>query len=149
MRLATGSELEAAGRLLHDFNHEFGEPAPEAAWLARRLSELVAAGDTEVLLAATPPHGVAVLRFRPALFTPGLECYLAELYVEPDHRGHGSGRALMEAALTRARARGADYIELNTDEGDDAAIALYESLGFHSGHGSRGHPGSFYYEREL
>lgn len=148
-RLAGDGELDAAARLLCDFNHEFGDPAPEAAWLARRLSQLVADGDTDVLLAGTPPHGVAVLRFRPALFTPGLECYLAELYVKPHHRGQHSGRALMEAALTRARALGADFIELNTDEGDTAAMALYESLGFRSGHGGPGQPGSFYYELEL
>jgi len=43
-----------------------------------------------------------VLRFRPGIWTNALECYLAELYVRPQRRGQGLGRALMEAAITRA-----------------------------------------------
>jgi ribosomal protein S18 acetylase RimI-like enzyme len=149
VRLAGPGDLDEAGRLLHDFNREFGEPSPGPGWLSERLSQLLQAGYTDVLLSGAPPHGLAVLRYRPALFTAGLECYLAELYVVPQRRGQGTGRALMGAVLGRARARGADYVELNTDAGDTAAIALYESLGFHSGHGPPGRPGSFYYERDL
>jgi ribosomal protein S18 acetylase RimI-like enzyme len=149
VRLAGHADMAAVGQLLHDFNREFGDAAPAPAWLAQRLLELVDGGETDVLVAGSPPHGVAVVRYRRSLFTPGLESYLAELYVVPDRRGRGIGRALLETVLDRARARGADYIELNTDEGDDAAMALYESAGFHSGHGSPGRPRSYYYEREL
>ena len=59
-----------------------------------------------------------------------LECYLAELYVVPHERGKGLGRALLDGAMDHARARGADYIDLNADEADTVARALYESLGF-------------------
>jgi len=70
-----------------------------------------------------------VLRFRPAIWTPSLECYLAELFVVRAHRGRGLGRALMLAVLGTARAERADYIDVNTSEDDHAAPALYESLG--------------------
>jgi ribosomal protein S18 acetylase RimI-like enzyme len=50
--------------------------------------------------------------------------------VKPELRGQGRGRALMEAILETARKRGADYIDLNTEEDDTAARALYESVGF-------------------
>jgi hypothetical protein len=40
---------------------------------------LLEADEMTVLLAGAGPHGVAVLRFRPALWTDGLECYLEEL----------------------------------------------------------------------
>jgi ribosomal protein S18 acetylase RimI-like enzyme len=140
VRLAEPGDADAIARLLYDFNTEYEEPTPAPDVLARRLRRLMAE-DTVVLLAGDGPDGLALMRFRPSLWTDGLECYVAELYVVPALRGHGRGRALMEAALAFARERGADHIELNTDEGDAAARALYERLGFRET--------ADYYEREL
>jgi ribosomal protein S18 acetylase RimI-like enzyme len=149
VRPADPEELLHVAQLLHDFNHEFGEPAPAPSWLAERLAALTASGETEVLVTERPAAGVAVLRFRSALWSPGLECYLAELYVIPSRRGEGLGRALMERVLARARERGADHVELGTEETDVAARALYESLGFSNRQGGPDGPLSYYYEREL
>ena len=102
-----------------------------------------------MLLGGAGPDGIAVLRFRPALGTDALECYLAELYVVPPRRGRGLGRALMEAALDVARAEGADYMDLGTSEDDVAARALYESLGFTNREGGPGGPVMYVYERDL
>jgi ribosomal protein S18 acetylase RimI-like enzyme len=146
VRLAGPDDAADAGRLLHDFNVEYdaGTPGPEA--LAQRLGEIIATGDSAVLLGGDGPDGLAILRFRPALVTAGLECYLAELYVVPDRRGQGLGRALMDAAIELARRRGADTMDLNTGEDDTAARALYASLGFVSDEGGAT---NIYYEREL
>jgi ribosomal protein S18 acetylase RimI-like enzyme len=150
VRRAELTDAEAVGRLMHDFNAEFDEPTPEPAQIAERIRELLAGGDTAILLAGSGPDGLAILRFRLAITTPGLECYLAELYVVPARRGHGLGRALMNAAIDEARARGADYMDLGTSEDDVAARALYESLGFVNREGGRPDgPISYYYEREL
>jgi ribosomal protein S18 acetylase RimI-like enzyme len=149
VRRAGPADADAVGRLLHDFNTEYGEATPGPRKLAERVGELTAEGDTVVLVAGEGPHGLAVLRFRRSIWTPGLECYLAELYVAPAERGRGLGRALMEAVLETARARGADYIELNTGEDDVAARALYESLGFDNRGGKADGPVNYYYEREL
>lgn len=130
VRRAEAADVEAAGRLLHDFNHEFGDETPAPPVVATRLRQLLDGGDTELLLTGDDPDGLAVLRFRLAIFSPGLECYLAELYVVPGKRGQGRGRALMEAALVEARRRGATTMEIGVDEPDTAARALYESLGF-------------------
>ena len=100
------------------------------AVLAERIARLIEGGETVVLLVNDGPDGVAVLRFRPAIWSGGLECYLAELYVIPARRGLGLGRALMEAALKMARDRGADSMEIGVDEPDRTARNLYESLGF-------------------
>jgi GNAT superfamily N-acetyltransferase len=116
--------------LLCDFNREFGEPSPAPVVLATRLGQLLAHGDTAVRVVGDGPEGLAVLRFRPALWTSGLECYLAELYVIPSRRGQGLGRALMEAALREAKERGAHTIDIAVDEPDLAARRPYESLGF-------------------
>jgi ribosomal protein S18 acetylase RimI-like enzyme len=102
-----------------------------------------------VLLAGDGPDGIAVLRFRRSIWTPGLESYLAELYVAPYLRGSGLGRALMNAAIELAREQGADYMDLGTGEQDTAARALYESLGFTNNEGRPDGPVNYYYEREL
>jgi len=143
------AEAELAGRLLHDFNAEFGGPAPAPSWLGERICELLAGGDTAVLLAGPGPDGVAVLRFRAAVWTGELECYLAELYVAPDRRGRGIGRALMQAAIELAREWGAGFMELATGENDSEARSLYESLGFTNREGGADGPVNYYYELDL
>jgi ribosomal protein S18 acetylase RimI-like enzyme len=149
VREAELADAETIGMLLHDFNSEFGEPTPGPAALAERIRQLLTAGETKVLLGGREPRGLAVLRFRPSIWTQGLECYLAELYVVPDRRGQGLGRALMEAAIKLARDQGADYMDLGTSEDDEVARALYESLGFSNREGRPDGPISYYYEREL
>jgi ribosomal protein S18 acetylase RimI-like enzyme len=150
VRRADATDAQAVGRLMHDFNAEYDEPTPGPEWIAARIEELLAGGDTTVLLAGDGPDGLAILRFRLAITTPGLECYLAELYVVPERRGHGLGRALMKAAIDEARARGADYMDLGTSEDDVAARALYESLGFVNREGGRPDgPIAYCYERAL
>jgi len=138
VRRAAVGDAAAIGRLLYNFNCEYEEPTPDPSVLAVRLTELLEAGETLVLLAETGPEGLAVLRFRPAIWSSGLECYLAELYVAPASRGRGLGRALMEAALREARERGADTVDLGTSETDVVARGLYESLGFTNREGGGG-----------
>jgi ribosomal protein S18 acetylase RimI-like enzyme len=85
----------------------------------------------------------------PSIYSEELGAYLAELYVVPDLRGRGLGRALLEAAMDLARERGADHIDLNTAESDTAARGLYESMGFTNREGRPDGPSMLYYEREL
>jgi GNAT superfamily N-acetyltransferase len=149
VRMATPGDAAAIGRLLDAFNREFEDATPGAAALAERVADLLAEDELTVLLAEPGPSGVAVLRFRRALWTQALECYLEELYVVPEHRGRGLGRAIMEAALDLARREGAAGMYLGTNETDVAARALYESLGFsHREDGPDGPP-NYFYEREL
>ena len=149
VRRADVADAKAIGQLLHDFNREFDEPTPGPQTVAERVRSLLTAGEMTVLLGGAGPDGLAVLRFRPALWTEGLECYLEELYVVPERRGRGLGRALMEAALDVARREGADEMHLGTSEDDVAARALYESLGFSCREGKPGGPVNYFYEREL
>lgn len=155
VRLAESSDAQTIGQLLDDFNREYDDPTPGPPALAERMRELVTGEETAVLLADGAPNrdqrgadGLAVLRFRPGIWSTALECYLAELYVVPDRRGQGTGRALMEAAIELARARGADHMDLGTGEDDVAARALYESLGFDN-HERPGGPIAYFYQRDL
>jgi ribosomal protein S18 acetylase RimI-like enzyme len=149
VRLGQLADAKAIGQLLHDFNQEYNEPTPGPKRLAERIGDLLSEGSTEVLLGGAGPDGLAVVRFRPAIWTEALECYLAELYVVPDRRGQGLGRALLDGTIELARSKGADHMDLGTSEDDVAARALYESVGFNNREGKPDGPINYYYEREL
>jgi ribosomal protein S18 acetylase RimI-like enzyme len=144
--------VEAAARLLHDFNTEYDEPAPPVDEIGPRLAELIAAGDVTVLLARErgtgKAVGVAVVRIQPAVLTPTQEAYLAELYVVPQRRGQGYGRALITEVVRVSREQGADYAFLITTEDDRLAQRLYDAAGFRRTEGPDG-PLMLAYEREL
>src|SRR5829696_4763313 len=130
IRKASPGDAPEVARLLHDFQREFDEPSPGIELLSDRYRELIRKREMTVLLAGDGPDGFAQLRFRPWVYSAGLCAYLEELYVVPDRRGQGLGRALLEAAMETARAEGAEQIELGTSEDDAAARKLYESAGF-------------------
>jgi GNAT superfamily N-acetyltransferase len=151
VRQADSADADSIGRLLHDFNAEYDEPTPGPQALAERIRDLLAAGEITVLLSplAGEPAGLAVLRFRPALWSNALECYVEELYVRADLRGRGMGRALMEAVIAAALERGADRIDVGTGADDTVARALYESLGFSHRGGNPEGAVNYFYERAL
>lgn len=149
-RIASAADSGEVAALLHRFQAEFDEPTPGAAALEPRVREHLERGLSVFLLAGPPDTGVAQLRFREYLITGEPMCYLEELYVVPDRRGEGHGKALMEAAMEVARGRGATTMELGTAVSDHAARRLYESLGF-TNLEKPGDPESrmLYYERDL
>jgi GNAT superfamily N-acetyltransferase len=149
VRRAKIGDARVIAQLLHDFNREFDEPTPRLVELEQRIAQLLEGGETVVLLVGSNPDGLAALRFREAIWSSARECYLAELYVTPAQRGHGLGRALMNAALQQARDRGADTMEIAVDEPDVAARRLYESLGFTNRTGGADGPLMYLYERDL
>jgi ribosomal protein S18 acetylase RimI-like enzyme len=129
IRLAGAADAPAFGRLLHRFNVEFGEPTPDAEVIAERAAPLLESGEVTVLFAGDGPDGFAELRFRPSLYTGALDAYLEELYVVPERRGRGLGRALLLASLGAFRARGLARAELGVHARNRTGVALYESVG--------------------
>jgi GNAT superfamily N-acetyltransferase len=149
VRKASSADAAEAARLLHDFNAEYGDITPGVGPLTERLIELLDAGEATILLAGDGPDGIAVLRFRPAIFQTTKTAYLEELYVAPAKRGQGLGRALMDATIELARSEGAGWLEVATSEDDTAARGLYASAGFTDREGHPDGPVMLFYEREL
>lgn len=55
---------------------------------------------------------------------------LRKMYLLPDWRGRGLGKALLETALEHARRTGRERVDLETNRAMTAAIGLYQSRGF-------------------
>lgn len=153
IRVGTVADAALLGRMLHEFNAEYDETEPSAELTGELAGPQLQSGEVAVLFAeddgSEDPVGFAQLRFRLSLYSPGPDALLEELWVRPNARGRGLGRALLDAAMQLARDRGADRIELNTSTDDTAARALYSSAGFTNAEGGPGGPPMLYYEREL
>ena len=64
------------------------------------------------------------------VWTAADEAELANIAVDPDVRGQGVGRRLLDQAMAAARARGAAVMFLEVRESNAAARALYAQRGF-------------------
>ena len=129
---AEEDELDAAAALLAEFRDFWGKSQPSMAEIRASAARILAGGDGDYLLAAAggDPAGVAQVRFRWSVWTSAEDCWLEDLYVRESARRAGLGRALVEAAAKRATARGCRRIELDVNEDNEAAIALYEACGY-------------------
>jgi ribosomal protein S18 acetylase RimI-like enzyme len=126
-------EAEVVARLLVGFRDHLGLDWPSDNAFLAGVERLIEQPDTAFLLAAPsdgPPGGVAQVRFRYGLWWAADDCLLEDLFVREEARGYGLGRALVQGVIDLAAERGCRRIELDTNEANEAAVALYESLGF-------------------
>jgi ribosomal protein S18 acetylase RimI-like enzyme len=127
-------DAEAVAGLLVAFRDHMGLDWPsENAFLAS-VERLLEDRDTEFLLAApdagAAPAGVLQLRFRLSVWKAAPDAWLEDLFVAEEARRAGVGDALVTLATERAIERGAKRIELDCNECNAAAQALYERHGF-------------------
>ena len=127
-------EAEDVARLLIAFRDHMGMTWPSDNAFLAGAERLLDDPDTEFLLGApsedAPPTGVVQLRFRWGIWRAGGDMLLEDLFVEEHARGTGLARALVEGALDRARERGCRRAELDVNERNGAALALYSRYGF-------------------
>ncbi|MBA2347623.1 MAG: GNAT family N-acetyltransferase [Solirubrobacterales bacterium] len=127
-------EADTVTGLMVGFRDHLGKDWPsENAFLAG-VERLLEDPQTDFVLGAkdadSPPEGVVQLRFRHGLWRAGTDCLLEDLFVTEAARGTGLGRALVAAARDRALERGARRMELDVNERNAPALALYRSFGF-------------------
>jgi ribosomal protein S18 acetylase RimI-like enzyme len=102
------------------------EAAFEPAEWERRAREN-AAGERSVAFVVEPAAGMAVGALDAG--DPEL-AYLYAMWVAPEARRGGAGRALVDAVVAWATQRGARRITTSVTEGNAAATALYAGAGF-------------------
>jgi ribosomal protein S18 acetylase RimI-like enzyme len=127
-------EAPLVAALLAGFRDHLGYDGPDDASILASVERILARDDAEYLLAGDGrAQGVAQVRYRWSVWWAAEDCWLEDLYVRDEARGSGVGRALTEAVLERARARGCARVELDVNTENPAALALYRSLGFETG----------------
>jgi ribosomal protein S18 acetylase RimI-like enzyme len=133
VRQATVDDLAQLGSLFDAYRQFYELPADEAAARAY-LRERLSAQDSVVLVAQAPDtatlHGFCQL-YPSRCSLLGAPIYiLYDLSVDPAARGSGTAKALMLAAVERARRDGKARLELQTARTNQPARALYEALGW-------------------
>ena len=77
--------------------------------------------------------GLVHFTFQESTWAPKSFCLLEDLFVEPNVRGHGVGRALIDAVYEIAENSGASRLYWNTDATNETARKLYDSYTNESG----------------
>ena len=131
-RPAEARDLEAVAALFDAYRRFYEMPADLP--LARRYIEERFRRGESVILVAEDANGALVgfTQLYPAFCSVAADrtFVLYDLFVTPDARGTGAGRALMEAAEAHARAAGAARLELSTAKTNKIGQSLYESCGW-------------------
>ena len=110
-------------------------PLPES--YARAFRAIDADPNNELVVACRGGRVVGVLQltYLPSLtYQGGWRALIEGVRVASGERSQGSGKALFEWAIARARERGCHMAQLTTDKARPDARRFYESLGFVASH---------------
>jgi GNAT superfamily N-acetyltransferase len=136
IRRAGAADRDALEPMMAAFN-----AAERIAWDPARaraaLDRLLGTDDVGLILVAEQGGGAigyAVVTWGFDLEFAGRDALLTELFVDPAHRRHHVGVALLEAVVTAARTAGAAALHLLVDPANPPAIALYRRSDFEPSH---------------
>jgi GNAT superfamily N-acetyltransferase len=119
----------------HSRHPIYGRLRDDALQTARRRTALqIASGRQVTYLACEGKVPVGMLRCIDArgspLLVPPRYAYVTSVFVARKHRRRGVLRRLLDAAITWARARGLTEVRLHSTDGQAAANAAWDKLGF-------------------
>lgn len=132
IRAATMHDLDALAELLDGYRQFYEQPSNVQAardFLRQRFGQ----ADSRILVSENGEGALTgFVQLYPGVSTVGLNARwtLNDLFVCPEGRERGTGRALMEAAAQLAREHGVARLILMTQIENERAQHLYESLGW-------------------
>ena len=131
-RIAGLAELDAIALLFDAYRQFYEQPADLA--LATRFIRARMENDESVILLASNEEGSALgfCQLYPSFCSVEAApiCTLYDLFVVPEARRAGAGRALLLAAERHAAQNGRARMDLTTARTNRAAQSVYESLGW-------------------
>ncbi|GGC39194.1 GCN5 family N-acetyltransferase [Siccirubricoccus deserti] len=130
IRRAVPDDAPALAAMLRALNDEPGLQ-PGLITPDRVARDLIGDARCVVLVACLDGHAAGLATAHPSYDSGhsrwGL--FLNDLYVVPEARRHGMGRALVAAMAAEALASGGSFLWWNADEGDETALAFHRRLG--------------------
>jgi ribosomal protein S18 acetylase RimI-like enzyme len=133
IRLASAADLDALVQLAVAFRDHLGQSSPMQEDFRRSFAMLLGSDEAEFLLACDAQEaalGYVQCRYRHSAWVSALTAEIEDVFVIREGRRCGVALRLVETAIARAAARGCRVIGLNTNERNEAAVALYRRLGF-------------------
>jgi ribosomal protein S18 acetylase RimI-like enzyme len=127
--------VEIANEVTEELVASLNRLLPQLSTNAAPLSEsdvasIVASSATVVFIARDDGQIVGSLTLVIFPIPTGLRAWIEDVVVDGAARGKGVGEALTNAAIDESRRRGVRSIDLTTRPSREAAIRLYERLGF-------------------
>ena len=121
------AEAVAMARELHG-----AEPTADLEPLRPRFEALLGSADVTPFLAESGGDavGLGILHFRRRLNFTTFEGWISELFVRPEARGQGIGRALLDALIAEWRLRGGHRLQIQVPDQAAAAEAMLSHAGF-------------------
>ncbi|MGO2148448.1 GNAT family N-acetyltransferase [Halomonas sp.] len=132
VRAAVLDDLDALSVLLDDYR-QFYQQQSDLKGARYFLNQRFGLGDSFILVSEEAQGTISgFVQLFPGLSTVGMNARwtLNDLYVLPEYRSQGVGRALMSAAADLAQDHGVARLVLMTQVENERAQRLYESLGW-------------------
>jgi GNAT superfamily N-acetyltransferase len=129
---ATADDVALIRRLIHELA-EYERAPDDAVATEEGLREVLfgkeAAAHVLIAREDKEPVGFAVYFFNFSTWLGRAGLYLEDLFVRPEHRGKGYGRALLVRLAQIANERGCGRMEWAVLDWNDPAIQFYRKLG--------------------
>jgi len=116
------------------FRNHLERVTPTHEQFTESIVKLLESPDAQFFMATQGGQavGYVLLRYRYSMWACGTEATVEDLFVDPEARRSGTGKALMEYALGVATERGCSSVCLDTNEFNVASTTIYTQLGFNS-----------------
>lgn len=134
VRVATRDHESSIVAMAVAFRNHLERSTPTDSQFRSSVQTLLASPDAQffVAMAENQTVGYVLQRYRHSMWATGTEATIEDLFVDPAVRKRGTGKALIQFALTQAAALGCTTCCLDTNEFNLASTKIYTDLGFNA-----------------